>query len=212
MRNSKIAMLVICVMFFAMALYFYPQFPEKVASHWNAGGEVDGYMPKFWGVFLFPLISVFLAILFILIPLIDPLKSNIEKFRHYYDRFIIIVMLFFLYIYILTILWNTGTRFDMSALLAPAIGILIYYCGVLMENAKRNWFIGIRTPWTLSNDKVWNKTHKLGARLYKIAGVVAFLGVFLQSFASYLMVLPIVLASIYCVVYSYFEYQKQVKK
>jgi len=118
-------MLVICVMFFAMALYFYPQFPEKVASHWNAGGEVDGYMPKFWGVFLFPLISVFLAILFILIPLIDPLKSNIEKFRHYYDRFIIIVMLFFLYIYILTILWNTGTRFDMSALLAPAIGILI---------------------------------------------------------------------------------------
>jgi len=81
-----------------------------------------------------------------------------------------------------------------------------------MENAKRNWFIGIRTPWTLSNDKVWNKTHKLGARLYKIAGVVAFLGVFLQSFASYLMVLPIVLASIYCVVYSYFEYQKQVKK
>jgi len=210
-RESEMLILAIILLSFAIAIYFYPQFPEKIASHWNAKGEVDAYMSKFWGLFLMPIISVGLFFLFILIPKIDPLKTNIEKFRKYYDGFITVVILFLFYIYLLTVLWNLGKRFDMGQLLIPALGILFYYCGVLMEKTKRNWFIGIRTPWTLSNEKVWEKTHKIGGKLFKIAGAIALLGILFGNYALIFVLFPIFLVAIFSVAYSYFEYQKETK-
>jgi uncharacterized membrane protein len=85
---------------------------------------------------------------------------------------------------------------------------LFYYLGILTENAKRNWFIGIRTPWTLSNDKVWNKTHKLGGKLFKIVGIVAFLGILFQKYVLLFIISAVIAVAIYIIVYSYFEYKK----
>jgi len=212
MRKSEIIILGIILFSFAMGLYFYPQMPERVASHWNAQGQVDGYMSKFWGLFLIPFISVGILLFFILIPKIDPLKKNIEKFRKYFDGFIVLIIVFLFYIYLLTILWNIGIRFDMGQFLVPALGILFYYAGILVENAKRNWFIGIRTPWTLSSDRVWQKTHQLGGKLFKIAGIIALTGLFFPGYALYLVLIPVLSVAVYTIVYSYFEYQKEVKK
>ena len=211
MRKSEIIILGIIVVSFLIGMYFYPRMPGAIASHWNIRGEADGYMSKSWGLFLMPTISVGLLLLFVLIPKIDPLKANIEQFRNYYDGFILVVIVFLFYLYLLTILWNMGLRFDMIQLLAPAFGILFYYCGILIENAKRNWFIGIRTPWTLSNENVWEKTHKIGGRLFKISGVIALLGVFLRDYAMFFIVVPAILTAVYTTVYSYFEYQKETR-
>jgi uncharacterized membrane protein len=186
--------------------------PEKIASHWNAQGQVNGYMSKFWGLFLMPIISVGLLLLFMIIPKIDPLKENIQEFRKYYDGFVILVIVFLFYVYLLTIFWNIGLRFNVIALLSPAFAILFYYCGILIENAKRNWFIGIRTPWTLSSEKVWDKTHKIGGKLFKIAGIIALAAIFFQSFALFFIIVPVIMIAIYTVVYSYFEYQKEIKR
>lgn len=185
--------------------------PEEMVSHWNIEGEADGYMPKFWGVFLMPTVSLIIFLLFILIPKIDPLKENIKKFRKYFDSFIFLIIVFLFYIYLLTIFSNLNFRFDMGQMMVPAIGILFYYCGILVENAKRNWFIGIRTPWTLSNEKVWEKTHKRGGKLLKIAGLFALLGIFFSNYALYFIIVPILLFAVYTIVYSYFEYQKEIK-
>jgi len=212
MRKSEIIVLIIILIVFALDIYLYPQMPEKMASHWNIQGQVDGYMSKFWGLFLMPIISVGLFILFVLIPRIDPLKENIAKFRKYFDNFVVLIILFLLYLYFLTILWNLGKRFNMIQVLAPAFGILFYYAGILIEHAKRNWFIGIRTPWTLSNEKVWQKTHEIGGRWFKIAGLITLLGVLLPSYAIFFVLLPIILVAVYTIIYSYFEYQKEVKK
>jgi len=185
--------------------------PEKVASHWNIEGEVDGYMPKFWGLFLMPIISLVMFLLFLLIPKLDPLKENIKTFREYFDKFILLIILFLLYIHTLTILWSFGWRFDMGQLMAPAMGILFYFAGILIGKSKRNWSIGIRTPWTLSSDLNWDKTHKLGSKLFKISGVIAFFGLFLPGLAFYLIIIPVILSAIYSFVYSYLEYQKEKK-
>lgn len=209
MKKSKIISLIIILLSFIIGIYFYPQMPEKVASHWNEQGQVDGYMTKFWGLFLMPFISSGLFLFFILIPKIDPLKANIEKFRKYYDTFIMSIILFLFYLYLLTILWNTGTRFDMVRLLTPALGILFYYCGILIQNTKRNWFIGIRTPWTLSSERVWEKTHDIGGKLFKVAGIIAFFGVLFRNYSLFFVLVPIILVTIYTVVYSYLEYQKE---
>jgi uncharacterized membrane protein len=98
------------------------------------------------------------------------------------ERFTVILIGFLFYLYLLMILWNIGMRFQMPQLLAPAFGILFYYAGVLTEKAKRNWFIGIRTPWTLSSEEVWERTHRIGGKLFKIAGVITLLGIVLPGY------------------------------
>ncbi len=209
MRKSESVVLVLVLLSFIVAGYLYPQMPDEMASHWNAKGEVDDYMSKFWGLFLMPIVLLGLWIMFLLIPKIDPLKENIEKFRRYFDGFIILITVYMLYIYLLTLLWNKGITFDMTRAITPAIGVLFYYVGVLVENAEMNWFIGIRTPWTLSDEEVWNETHKRGGKLFKIAGVITLLGLAIPSLAIFFMIVPVMLVSFYTIAFSYFEYQKR---
>lgn len=211
MRKSELILLAIILFSFFIGICFYPRMPEKMASHWNAQGQVDGYMSKFWGLFLMPFILSGLWLLFMAIPRIDPLKANIEKFRRYYDIFIILLFVFLLSIYIQMILWNLGIEISPNTTFPVGIGLLFFYCGILCENAKRNWFIGIRTPWTLSSERVWNKTHKTGGKLFKIAGIIAFFGVFFPDYALFFILVPVLSAVVYVIVYSYFEYQKEVK-
>jgi len=212
MRKSEIVAISIILFSFAIGIYLYPKMPSEMVSHWNVQGEADGYVPKFWGLFLMPIISLALFLLFILIPKIDPLKANIEKFRKYFDGFIILIILFFFYLYLLTIFWNFGNKFSMNQVLSPAFGILFFYCGILIEKSKRNWFVGIRTPWTLSSDTVWEKTHRLGGKLFKIAGIIAFLGIIFPDYTFFFILFPVIIASIYTIIYSYFEYQKEKPK
>ena len=211
MKKSMAAVLGIILLSFVIAVYLYPQMPERMASHWNAKGNVDGYMSKFWGLFLMPIVSVGMLLLFILIPKIDPLKKNIQKFRRYYDWFIVLIIVFLFYVYLLTLFWNINFKFNMAIMMMPALAILFYYLGILTENAKRNWFIGIRTPWTLSNNTVWNNTHRIGGKLFKISGIIALFGVLFQNYALLFVLIPIIVFVAYTIIYSYFEYKKIVK-
>ena len=198
----------ILLLTFAVAFIAYPSMPDPIATHWGLSGKADGYLPRIWGLFLVPLISTGLAFLLLLIPRIDPLKENIERFRETYEYFIAILLLFLLYVSLLVIAWNLGVRFNIAQVLSPAFGVLLYACGVLVGKAKRNWFIGIRTPWTLSSDRVWDRTHAVGGRLFKIAGILALLGALFPGIVWLLILGPVFLISICLVVYSYLEYRK----
>ena len=211
MRKSELIIVFIIFISFAIAFWLYPQMPQMMVSHWDCQGRADGYMSKFWALFLMPIISLFMFFLFLLVPKIDPLKHNIEKFRKYFDAFIVISFLFLFYLYLLTILWNLGLRFDFVKFLVPAFSFLFFWCGILIEKAKRNWFLGIRTPWTLSSDKVWERTHKLGGKLFKILAIISFLGIIFPDFAIFFLIVPLLLITIYLFIYSYFQYQKENK-
>lgn len=182
--------------------------PERMASHWNGLGQVDGYMSRAWALYMMPVLALIMFILMLFIPKLDPLKKNVKKFQEYYYGFILGMIAFLFYIYLLTIFWNLGMRFSMIRSLVPAFAILFYYCGILLEKAKQNWFIGIKTAWTLSNEEVWNKTHKLGGKLFKLAGVISLIGLFFEKVAIWLVTGPILLASIFIVFYSYWVYKK----
>jgi len=211
MSRSEVLILVLVLLSFCIGVCLYPLMPEKVAVHWNVKGEVDGYLPRFWGLFLFPLIFAGIVLLFIVIPRIDPLKKNIELFRRYYDGFVLLFSLFFLLVYVQVILWNIGVKVNLTVTLPIGIGLLFLYIGFLCENCRRNWFIGIRTPWTLSSDRVWEKTHRLGGKLFKASGVIAMLGALIQEYALILILAPVIFTAIYTIIYSYFEYQREVK-
>jgi uncharacterized membrane protein len=100
----------------------------------------------------------------------------------------------------------------MNPMIIPALAILFFYLGILVENTKRNWFIGIRTPWTLSSDKIWDKTHKFGGKLFKIGALVSLIGIFFKDLGFLFVLVPIFLISIYLIVYSYLEFRKSKTK
>jgi uncharacterized membrane protein len=208
MRKTIAVCLGIIILSFFIGAYFYPLVPEKIPSHWNAQGEVDSYMDKLLGLFLMPIISLVFLLLFIVIPKMDPKKQNIEKFRNYYNGMVVVIIAFLFYIYLLTLAWTLGFTFNMMQMIVPAIGLLFIYMGFLVEHAKQNWFVGIRTPWTLSNKKVWEKTHRRGGFLFKIAGLIAILGIFFGKHAIWFVLVPIIIFVVYLFVYSYIKWKK----
>ena len=188
----------------------YPTLPDQVASHWNAAGEANGYMGKFWGIFLLPLVMAGMFLVYFFIPKIDPLRKNIESFRPTYNIFWIWMFVFLAYIFSLSMAWNFGYQFNFTMAIVPAVAVLFYVIGGVLEKSKRNWFFGIRTPWTLSSDVVWDKTHKLGSKLFKAVALVSLVGMFAQgSYIIAAVAIPVVLVTIVTIVYSYIEYRKQ---
>lgn len=201
--------LVLLALSFSVALYFYPLMPERVASHWNARGQVDGYMNRFWGTFIFPIIFCILFLVFLIVPKIDPKKENIEKFRRYFDGFIISLFVFLFYLYLLTIFWNLGYEFDLIYFMIPALTVFLYMTGVLVAKSEPNWTIGIRTPWTLSSEAVWKKTHALGGKLFKAAAIISLVGLIFPKAAFLIFIIPVLGSAVYVIIYSYFEYKKE---
>jgi len=196
---------------FALTIAIYPAAPDRIVSHWNAAGEANGSMSKFWGLFLIPIIMTGFVALFAVIPRIDPHKKNYEKFRDYYEGFILVFVFFMLAIQVQIILWSTGYQISPNLTFPVLIGILFIYIGFLLGHAEQNWFVGIRTPWTLSSKTVWKKTHELGGKLFKIAGVIACAGIFAGAYALWFILVPVLAVAVYTVVYSYIEFQKELK-
>jgi uncharacterized membrane protein len=212
MCKAYVIPIALVVLTFLISIFLYPQMPDRIASHWNAAGVANGYMDKAAGLFFMPVLMVLMLLLFVAVPRLDPMKHNISKFIRHYTIFITIIIAFLFYLNLLMLSWNLGYRFDMVSMLIPAFAILFYYCGILTENARMNWFIGIRTPWTLSNETVWNKTNQRGGKLFKVAGIISLVGLVFQPIAIIFVILPALLVAAYTVAFSYVEYNRIKRK
>jgi immunity protein, SdpI family len=191
-----------------VGVYFYPALPARIASHWNSSGQVTGFMDKSVGVFLIPLIEALVFIFYLIIPYIDPHKQNFWLFRKEYNAFFILIGLFLFGIELMMLLWNSGVYFNIIEIVLPMTGILFFYIGTLLHYTKPNWFVGIRTPWTLSNPIVWDKTHALGGNLFKISGIFACIGMLVPNYGVLFVLVPAIGVSLFLVMYSYIIYQK----
>lgn len=208
MKWQRRAIGILVILAFGLSAFFAPDMPEQMASHWNAAGKVDGHMPKDAAVLLLPGMMTFITLLYAAIPYLDPLKKNIQSFITYYENFFVVLIAFLLVLHIQILLWNLGTQISPNMLMPLMIGSLFFYIGVVMENTKRNWFIGIRTPWTLSSDVVWERTHKLGGTLFKAVGIISAVGILFQAYVIWFILAPVLLAALVLVLYSYVEYRK----
>ncbi len=207
--NKQQALSLFFILFsFIVSIYFYEKIGEKVPIHWNENGAVDEYSSKEVGLFLMPVISIVFYILMIILPKIDPLKENVEKFKGMYEWFVLLLIIFFFALHIFTILWALGNELDVRYVVIPGIAVLLYGAGELMQRSKRNWFIGIRTPWTMSNDEVWESTNKLGATAFKVYGILLLISLFAGIKNILIVIVPLILLAIGLVVYSYFKYKK----
>ncbi|MEM0465678.1 MAG: SdpI family protein [Candidatus Pacearchaeota archaeon] len=201
----------ILLLLFLFNIYFYFVLPNNIVINWNKFGEPNGYIEKFKGLFILPLITLIIFLIFLFIPKIDPLKKNYSKFRNYYDSFILILVIFIFYFNILIILYNLKFFFNFVIAIIPALSFLFIYMGIILKNIKQNWFIGIRTPWTLSSTIVWNKTHNLGSFLFIISGLISLIGILFPKKIFWFVLAPIIISVIILIIYSYIEYAR-VKK
>ena len=209
-RTTIFATIFLIAFALAFSISVFDRLPDQMASHWNTANQVDGYMSRFWGVFLMPLVAVGMLAFFLVIPNIDPLKANIAKFRNTFNTFITLIVAFMIYMHILTMLWNLGfDQFNMGTAMLPALGLIFIFAGIMMRQAKRNFFIGIRTPWTLSSDHVWDKTHRIGSTLFIVSGILALLGAFFADLAIWFILIPVLGSTLFLLVYSYVLYQQE---
>ena len=189
-----------------VSLVAAPSLPAELVTHWNAAGDPDGTMSKEVVLWLFPVLTVGLLAMFAAIPRIDPLRENIAEFRAYYDWFVVVFMGYMFLVHVGIIAFNLGYEFDFTALILFGAAVLFYYVGVFLPHAEPNWFAGIRTPWTLSSDEVWDRTHALGGRLFKLTAVLTLIGLFFGDYAIYFLLVPALLTAGITAVYSYYLY------
>ncbi len=203
---SKTGMVAVALMFL-LSLVFLPVLPEKIPMHWDAYGNVDSYMPKFPSLFLIPSLSLFLLLLFYVLPAIDPLAKNYKKFESYYKMLVKLIILFLLYMQIIIVFANF-VDIRITYIILPALSLLFYFMGEVLQHSKRNWFVGIRTPWTLSNDKVWKETHKRGGKLFKAMAFVTVISIIFVNYAFYFIIASVFLVAFYLVIYSYLLFRR----
>lgn len=205
---KKYIPLVIVTLSFVLAIIAIPYMPLLMASHWGISGEVDGYMPRISALFLMPFISLVMYVLFLFLPKLEPYQKNFKQFESYYDTFMVVIFYFLFYIYLLSLAWNYGLVFNMTQFMSPGLSLLFFYAAILLQNTKMNWFVGIRTPWTMQNPVVWDKTHKLGAILFKLVSLLTLIGMIFPSLTFYLFFIPLIVSVVIIYFYSYWQYRK----
>lgn len=211
MLTTKRAMILAAVLAaapLAAGLFAWNALPEMMATHWGPDGTADGWSGKAFGVFFLPLLSAALAAFLFVLPKIDPLASGFKAFRKEYDGLVVVIAGFMALIQGAILAWALGARFDFVQIVGPGIGLLFFYLGAVMPQMKRNWFAGIRTPWTLSSDRVWEETHRVGGKAFQAAGVLAILGAVFTEYGFALIVVPILAAALGVTLYSYLVYRK----
>jgi len=188
----------------------YPQLPDLVPSHWNIKGQVDGYSSRFWGAFGIPLMLAGIYLLMLLMPRIDPKRANYSRFGGAYRTLKLAIALFFVWLYGTVLASAMGFRLPVDKMVITAVGILFMVIGNFMGQFRHNYFVGIRTPWTLANEEVWQKTHRLAARIWVAAGLaMAAAGLALGGQRGLVVIiLAIVAAALVPIVYAYALHRK----
>ncbi len=163
---------------FAYSLWLYPSLPDRVPTHWNWKGEVDGWSSKPFGAFFLPGMTAGLWLLFLALPWLSPRGFKVEPFRATYNILVVMVLALMAYIHFVALQAALQPNMDMARALIGGIFALFGGIGVLLGRVKRNFWVGVRTPWTLASDAVWDSTHRLAARLYSLTGFGCALAVF----------------------------------
>lgn len=189
----------------------YGSLPDQVPLHWGLDGAVDRYGSKA-ELLLLGLIAPAMALLFMFLPKLDPRKKNYEKFQGYYDSFAIAVVAFWGLLMGLTFIesFRPGTL-SVGRFVTALMGLLFLFLGNMLGKIKPNFFFGVRTPWTISDPDVWNKTHRLAGMLWFWSGLLFLVAALLlpESAMFLLLMACILITTLVMIVMSYIWFRKK---
>jgi len=191
---------------FAVAAWLWPRLPELVPTHWDVRGHVNGYMPKPYGVFALPFTMLVLHAFLELIPRFARNAPRASLGRAY-DVIHSVTLGFLLFVTMVSLRAAAGENINIVQTIGVALGLLLIVIGNFFGKVRRNFLLGIRTPWTLANDEVWLRTHRLAGKTFVLGGAIVSVGVALGVNMA-LGTAGALLAALIPAVYSYFVYRQ----
>lgn len=192
---------------------------ENIPVHWGIDGTPDRFADRqeaMFVVWLLPAITLLSAIVFVILPMIEPMRDNLYKSRKAYNAVWITTMILMLAVHA-GIVWmmvtNSGDAMQSNEFVRVVIagtGILFVILGNYLPKTRQNWFLGIRTPWTLSSEYAWEKTHRLAGRLFMLVGFITLVTAFTVDgiYLVFVVTGASVSSALICVVYSYFAWRR----
>jgi uncharacterized membrane protein len=191
----------------------YPRLPERVPIHWDLHGQTNRWQSRGHAVLFLPIAAVVLWGVLRALPSIDPRRANYSKFQPTYEFMVGATLTVIALIHLAVLASGIGMPIAIHRVIPIALGIILLAIGNQLPRARSNWWFGIRTPWTLSNDRVWERTHRVGGYLMTVAGVVIALGVFIPGRIEPPLVIACVAAStLGSIIYSYFAWKQETSR
>jgi uncharacterized membrane protein len=188
----------------------YDNLPERVPTHWNARGEPDAWTPKqdvFWVFFLVPLAMAGMVVLSVVLPWVSPKGFKVEGFRPTWDYAWALIVLMMGYMHAAILVGSLVEGADVTRLVFGGLFLFFALLGNVLGKVRRNFWMGVRTPWTLASDAVWEATHRLAAWLFVACGLAGFVAVL--AGVNVLWCLPLLgVAALVPVLYSLWLYKR----
>jgi uncharacterized membrane protein len=205
--GTWIVALIFILVMLGVAVWIYPHLSGQAPVHWGAHGNVNGWMPRFWAAAIWPLAMAGMAVAYALLPVISPRRFEIKPFARTYGSIVLATLAFMLVVGTAALLAGAGYRVSVDLVAPVAVGALLMVIGNFMGKFRKNFFVGIRTPWTLTSDVVWERTHRFAGWLFVLAGAVWIVGGLLRASPAVLVV-AVLVAMLVPAVYSYFLYRR----
>ena len=210
-RGSILALWLLALLPLVLLAVFYFRLPAQVPMHWGIDGTIDRYGSKneLW---LVAALGPLLALLLQFLPRLDPKRRNYEKFHTYYEAFSLVLMAFIAVMMGVALLesFRPGAL-SVGRTVSALVGLLFLFLGNIMGKVKPNFVMGIRTPWTISDPDVWNRTHRLGGGLFFLAGLAVLASALLlpERFTFWVLMAGVLLAAVAPTVMSYVWYRRR---
>ncbi len=201
-------MLLILAAPFIASIILWSDMPDIVPIHFNAQGEADDYGPKWINALLLPAIALCTYLFLVVIPKLDP-KNKISSTQKSITAIRIVITLFLVGVYVLVMMKTFEMDADIGQFIFLAVGVLIMVTGNYMNSIKSNYFIGIRTPWTLENPEVWKRTHRFSSKLWVIGGFLMAVSTFVPGLSGsvYIIIGAVIILAIVPLIHSYVVYK-----
>lgn len=207
LKQDWLIWIMLLVPFIFIAI-FWDRFPDQIATHFDMNGKPNGWSDKSTGLFLMSGLNVGMYFLFLVLPKIDPKKAKFALFMDKYQIIRLVLHTFFTFIFFITTLPALGLNFNNALWVLYGVLVLFLLLGNYMGNVRHNYFVGVRTPWTLANEEVWTKTHRLTAKLWVYATLVMMVVLPFVPNPEIIFLPYVILISVIPIVYSYVIFKK----
>lgn len=189
----------------AVSAWAWPQIPgdAQIPIHWGPSGEADGFGPKWVGLLGLPLVSAGVLALLVALPRIEPRRQNLERSSTAYVAIGIAVLAFMGVLHAFAVMAALGSEANVVRIVELGVGILFVVIGNYLGKTRSNWFFGIRTPWTLTSERSWTRTHRLGGYLFIGLGVVFILAALILAPEAFVWLLLIGIFGSIAVLFGY---------
>ncbi|MBW3624580.1 MAG: DUF1648 domain-containing protein [Armatimonadetes bacterium] len=178
--NTRMAALIgsgLTLALLGYTLILYPSLPDRIPTHWNVHGQVDGYGSKIGVAFFGPALAALFTVLMLLLPWLSPMNFKVDSFRETFNYLFLIVTGRFSAMHLLMLQAALHPGLDVGRAILSSVFLFLALMGNVLGKVRRNFWVGVRTPWTLASERVWESTHRLAAKLLALAGLFGAVGV-----------------------------------